>query len=102
MKRRAAGVLGSGVSLIMKERMEQIQKHGRTIEWDKENNDEEQILEAMLLLIASTADHNMEAVQQPPNGWNEEIWTKMINKPIKEKLAIIGALAAAEIDRINE
>ena len=38
---------------------------------------------------------------QTPNGWDQEIWEKMIRKPHQERLIIAGALIAAELDRLN-
>lgn len=42
----------SGIELIAKERQEQIEKHGRTIEHDVENNDNEQLAMGAEMLLA--------------------------------------------------
>lgn len=37
-----------------------------------------------------------------PTDWDYEWYRKTIRKPINERLAIAGALIAAEIDRLNK
>jgi len=36
-----------------------------------------------------------------PPGWDDEIWKRMLDQPIKQRLIMAGALIAAEIDRIQ-
>lgn len=108
----------SGIELITIERQEQIEKHGRTIQRDIDNNsgkyeiDGEQFNEpqlphgAQLLLYPDHEElirpHLLNAnVVFIPYGWDKEIWLKMVNKPYKERLIIAGALIAAEIDRLQ-
>lgn len=91
----------TGIELIVKERQEQIQKHDRTVEHDVAVNKDEQLVDAMLLIIASSTDDNNLVVQESPQGWNGEVWQNILSKPWKERLAVLGAFAAAEIDRLN-
>jgi len=90
----------NGLELIAKERQEQIEKHGRTVEQDKELNHQHQLSEAAAYLawyFIEEADCRHEA----PEGWNLEVWQKMHDKPYEERLVLAGALIAAELDRIN-
>lgn len=91
----------TGISLIAKEREEQIQKHGFTPEWDKGYKDYELLKAANLLLYSPDELSPMNAFKSIalPN-WDQSRLEKMDNKPYKERLIIAGALIAAEIDRI--
>jgi hypothetical protein len=92
-----------GSLAITKEREEQITKHGRTLEYDKEVNTEFQLTDAAAVLTAYVPDEFEGAYIQnlPPIGWSKETWVEMLKKPYKERLIIAGALIAAEIDRIS-
>jgi hypothetical protein len=97
----------SGIELIQQERSEQLEKHGYSTEQDARFNKDSQLLSAIMLLSSNIAfirnDIKMprEAFDDlKPEGWNNELCFKMINKPVIEQLQIIGALAAAEIDRM--
>lgn len=85
----------TGIELIAQERKEQIEKHGRTVESDLTENNDNQLRVAAMRLIGDRNDYH------PPFGWSYEIWNKMLSKPVKERLIIAGALIAAEIDRIQ-
>jgi hypothetical protein len=88
----------TGIEMIAQERLEQIEKHGRTVEGDVKFNGSAQLAFAASALCYPTA-----AVEAPcPWGWNPEIWKRIIEKPYKERLAVAGAFIAAEIDRIQE
>lgn len=86
----------SGIELIAAERQEQFEKHGRTIMKDALENSQRQLVTGAIRLI----DTNQSS-PNPPHPWDHAIWDKMINKPYVERLAIAGALIAAEIDRIQ-
>jgi len=105
----------TGIELIMEERSEQINKHGRTIPLDVEHNHGEyeidgdkfhmpQLIHAASQLISlddSPIRENYLSGIFTPHGWDEGIWLKMIAKPYKDRLVIAGALIAAEIDRLQ-
>ena len=94
----------SGIDLIAKERHEQINKHGYTPLKDMAHNSNEQLaMAAGWLCYNEQGCADMEEVSEDhcPDGWNQELWIKMCNKPYKERLIIAGALIAAEIDRIQ-
>ena len=84
----------TGIEMIAKERQEQIEKHGRTIEKDVRENSDYQLSIGALKLLDPTD-------QLPPNGWDINIYNKMRHKPYKDRLIIAGALIAAEIDRLE-
>lgn len=86
------------MTLVAKERSEQIIIHGHTIESDVERNSEEQLVKgAIALLSKPTSEEEMNALK--PDGWDAEGWEKMTKKTYKERLIIATALLAAEIDR---
>jgi|CXWL01.1.fsa_nt_gi hypothetical protein len=84
----------SGIELIAKERQEQLGKHNRAIEMDVSENDMKQLRWAAQALIT-------EMEEDFPFDWGAETWKRLMAKPEIERLAIAGALIAAEIDRIN-
>lgn len=96
----------TGIELITLERVEQLEKHGRTVEQDKKLNNEYQLTDAASVLTLNVPEGIQGAYEQsqgdnPPIGWDSEPWIKLIKKPYKERLIIAGALIAAEIDRIS-
>jgi hypothetical protein len=99
----------TGVELIAKERHEQFEKHGRTVEDDVRYNNKGQLLRGALSLLsksegtpfddgANGLDHCFRALV--PQDWNADIFHKMFDKTYKERLIIAGALIAAELDRL--
>lgn len=84
----------TGIELIAKERQEQIEKHGRTIQDDSINNDESQLVKASIAIL----DHDH---KEWPTDWEYPVYIHINDKPIIERLAIAGALIAAEIDRLQ-
>ncbi len=83
----------TGIELIAAERQEQIEKHNRTIEYDVEMNNCQQLKNGAIALFSSPS--------LIPGGWDETLWEKMNGKAYKERLITAGALLAAEIDRIS-
>lgn len=97
----------TGLELITKERTEQIEKHGYTIEDDLQYDGQELIILIEFLLKGPTdaeADELREClVGGNHNGvtFTEAFITKLEGKSRIEKLTIAGALLAAEIDRLQ-
>lgn len=96
----------TGIELISKEREEHFSKHGRTVEQDKAQNTEFQLVDAASALIAPFPDGMEETFvsvhkDYPPVGWDKDIWENMLTKSYKDRLIISGALIAAELDRIS-
>ena len=89
-----------GVTLITKERKEQIDKHFRSIKEDVLYNPSFQLSKAAAFLILHNFSEH-EILMALPLNWNKKVWIKMCSKPYKERLIIAGALIAAEIDRIQ-
>ena len=89
----------TGIEEITEERQEQIEKHGRSIQMDVKLNAKEQLGYAASLIATpdGTGCMNVDA----PEGWNEDGFGYMMEKPYKARLIIAGALIAAEIDRIK-
>ncbi len=83
-----------GVSLINHERGDQLIKHGITIKQDYELNADYQLVEGAIKLLKG-------GYHPAPEGWDINVWEKMLDKSEQEKLIIAGALVAAEIDRLN-
>lgn len=90
----------TGIELIAKEREEQINKHGRTLEYDKNFNIDCQLGTAAGILCYELVDE-LNCENDPPTGWNVDLWNKMTKKSYKKRLIIAGAFIAAELDRIN-
>jgi hypothetical protein len=86
----------TGIELIAKERHEQLNKHGRSVELDVELNNGGQLRHATRRLLEAHPDNS-----NPPVKWDYQLWEQMCKKPYKERLIIAGALIAAEIDRIQ-
>lgn len=95
-------VITKGTAAIVRERYEQIHKHGRTIANDVMWNAEGQMRRAIELLVRDEvlSDHVIHVLC--PFGWDAKIWEKMCRKPYIERLAIVGAFCAAEIDRLEK
>lgn len=87
-----------GIELIVTERLEQIEKHGWTLDHDTQWSNGELCHAVKGLLLD---DEMMRVVVGIPNGWDGQIWDKLARKSYKERLVIAGALIAAELDRIN-
>jgi len=86
----------TGVELIAKERAEQIEKHGKTVEKDCLHNKNKELITVARELL-TTHPGNMGF----PENWNRSQVHKIASKPYKERLIVAGALIAAEIDRLN-
>ena len=99
----------TGIELITEERQEQIEKHNRTVEYDIKNNSQGQLVEGIMLLV-SNVGFKRGGIEMPkdafedlrPSDWGRELLWKMLGKPEIEQLQIIGAFAAAEIDRLSQ
>lgn len=89
----------SGIELIAIERQEQIEKHGRTIEADRIQNADGQLLHAAKMLISNS---RVEQEYGCPKGWDSGIYQKMINKGKLKQLVVAGALYMAENTRLGE
>ncbi len=93
----------SGIELIAQERSEQIEKHGKSIQHDKDTNFENQLIDGAIGLLEKDfmRAEEQDVADAMPDGWDPDLWFKMFNKSYKERLIIAGALIAAEIDRYN-
>lgn len=90
----------SGILAIAIERAEQLAKHGISVEMDVENNVEFQLVSAANFLTKPFIDlGSPETTRARPYKWNMAEWLKMCKKPYPDRLAIAGALLAAEYDR---
>lgn len=85
----------TNIELIAKERDEQIEKHGYTIEDDKKHNQNGVLLDAA---VATIRGHFLDDF---PKHWNRNITRQIINKPLEERLIIAGAFILAELDRLK-
>jgi len=95
----------TGIDYIAQERTEQIIKHNRTIQHDVNINNQGQLTRAAyLLLMPDDSGYRNELTgdyfeMHVPDGWDLDIWKKMIHKPYHERVIMAGALCAAYIDR---
>lgn len=83
----------TGIELITEERAEQIQKHGFDANRD-DNYTIEELKDVATYLLTGEARFY-------PHTWSKEWKDKFDKKTRIEKLAIAGALLAAEIDRLQ-
>lgn len=82
----------NGVDLISRERQEQVSKHGYDDDHDDDHTDGEIVCAATLIALVG--------VQRSSTWpWEPETLDRIKAKPRIERLAIAGALIAAEIDR---
>jgi len=88
----------SGITLILEERVQQLNKHKRSVEDDIKYNCNGELREGAIALICNNGDGDLSKF---PLKWNDIMCRHLINKPYKERLIITGALIAAEIDRIQ-
>ncbi len=92
------------VEHIRQERIEQLNKHGFTIEHDKEVN---YLIPLAQYLMLGQDDAEKDNLAEYLFGDNSEyklsftLQNKLDNKPIKEQLVIAAALIAAKIDTID-
>jgi hypothetical protein len=85
----------TGIELIAEERQEQIEKHGRSVFYDRSVNNDRQLSIAAMRLIGDRKDYPC------PAGWDKELWERMLKKSNIKRHIIAGALIAAEIDRLQ-
>lgn len=88
-----------GIDLIAKERQEQIERHGRTIESDIIENGDRQLQAAAFMLLSNEYKDSLNSTIYPL-GWNTTTCKIMKDKDRFKRLVIAGALIAAELDRI--
>lgn len=79
---------------IEKERLEQKVKHGRTIKYDYENNNNKELSIAAAGLILGEPNLFSEE-------WDFTICNHMLCKSYEERLVIAGALIVAELERLK-
>lgn len=92
----------TAIQLIAEERLEQIAKHGRTIQNDIKTNTAYQLSNAASLLCLPDKERPYVPLSSLlPENWDIDLFDKMYRKPYKERLIIAAALIAAEIDRLN-
>lgn len=102
-KKAKKAVMDTGLGLITKERKDQLKKHNRTIEADVSINSNEQLSKAASILVYNgdgclTVEDIVE--EHCPEHWDECDWEKLVSKSYEERLAVAGALIAAELDRL--
>jgi len=89
----------TGADLIVLERTKQIEKHKRTTKYDREHNEQEQLISAASGILEEPLEWRQ--VHKRPLSWNKTQWNKLCSKPLKERIIIAGAFLAAEYDRRN-
>ena len=99
-------VKDEGARAIALERKDQIERFGFTGEHHAKHPEfynENQLIDAACMLASYNKDNEFTYMHRQknmmPDNWNLEWWQKMIDKPLKERLEIAGAMIAAEWDR---
>lgn len=93
----------TGIELILKERQEQINKHGWSLDHDASYSDG-QLVEAALFCYEQARiklGRIHHGNRQWPDGWIKSFEEKIINKPVIEQLTVCGAFYIAEYDRTH-
>ena len=99
--------MDTGIELITQERHRQFIKE-RTIHHDVEFNSNHELISAIMLLAASIS-FRRHGITMPgeafedlrPETWDKGLCFKYVNRSEIEQLKMIGAFAAAEIDRLQ-
>ncbi|KAA5532675.1 hypothetical protein F0919_18005 [Taibaiella lutea] len=81
----------TGIELIAQERQEQIEKHGRTVKSDFEENSKGQLIRAAITLLTGSGTL--------PANWNFNYCTRLMQKSERSRKIVAGALIAADLDR---
>jgi len=94
----------NGLELILKERQEQIDKHGFSLEQDKYYSNGELILAAKFAELCTgrgigCTDISVEA--RWPIGWNHYFRRKLLTKTKIQALTVAGAFYMAENERLG-
>lgn len=90
----------SGIELIKTERKEQIEKHGFSLEKDREFYQKKELVQAAYycLMLAEFGNHAGKN-RFWPEGWDRYFEHKIINKNVIGKLTVAGAFLMAENER---
>ncbi len=86
----------TGVDLIKKERKEQLDKHGFTVESDAKNNASGELITSAVALL-----HTNVSPLDFPSNWDSKRCEIMAKKSYENRLVIAAALIAAERDRLE-
>lgn len=100
--------MNTGIELITQERHKQFIK-GHTVAKDVSFNSNSELISAIMMLTASIS-FKRSGVEMPmeafddlrPESWDKVRCLNYVNKTEIEQLKMIGAFAAAEIDRLGE
>ncbi len=85
----------TGIELIAQEREKQIKRHNLTVTFDRWHNPDGELKTAAIALLKHE-------YKEFPLSWNDIKCRRLLRNPPIKRLAIAGALIAAEIDRMNE
>jgi len=86
-------IIGNGCKLICEERLDQMYKHGWSLENDSDYSGEELLKAAMFCIDQKRFEW--------PRYWDDNYRNKIINKHRIDQLKVAGAFIAAEIDRLQ-
>lgn len=99
--------MDTGIELITQERHKQFIKE-KTVHHDVEFNSNHELISAIMLLAASIGFKRNEMLMPNdafedlrPETWDKRLCIKYVNRSEVEQLKMIGAFAAAEIDRLQ-
>jgi len=98
----------TGIELIAQERQEQIEVHKISVQDDVDYNTSNQLLNAIMMIATNIAFQRLgipipiEALDDlRPEHWDETKINEILAKSQIGQLQILGAFAAAEIDRLQ-
>lgn len=93
----------TGIELIAKERLEQIHKHGWSLEHDKYYKNGQLIDAARFCVEQARIKQGLKDKEEHewPSGWDQYFEDKIRGKSIVDQYAVAGAFYMAENDRTN-
>ena len=90
----------SGIELIAEERQEQIEKHGFSVDSDKDYKKKELVQAANFCLVLAESKIKIHKIDSFwPDKWDLHFMRKILCKSRKNQLIIAGAFLKAENDR---
>jgi hypothetical protein len=84
----------TGCDMIIQERLSQQIKHGYTVQHDQMVNKEGDFQNAILAVLTCNRS-------RWPEHWDKKVFEHIMNKQPEDRMVVIGAFAAAEIDRVR-
>ena len=90
----------TGCEAIELSRSIRISMQKQDLEFDLKNNSDFQLLDAAKKLLFKDSEYL--PFSESPEGWSDDYFQELNDKPYLDRLILAGAFIAAEIDRVKE